>query len=170
MLQYELNLREEGSENRALQRPDQMEYRSHSGTPNTKPLSHGTRNAPAGDSDAFPRARFTKSPVCQSRDELLPLRSPGANAAPALSATCDHLNPSAHTPHSERHSMGSDADHHNDGALQRHVMALIVAHLRDHNFNQVRLRILTSISLFPASNPSTSTFIYLFIFIQFSYN
>lgn len=33
--------------------------------------------------------------------------------------------------------MGADAELQHEGALQRHVMALIVAHLRDHNLNQV---------------------------------
>lgn len=37
--------------------------------------------------------------------------------------------------------MGSDAEHQYDGALQRHVMALIVAHLRDHNLNQAALAV-----------------------------
>lgn len=34
-------------------------------------------------------------------------------------------------------AMGADAELQHEGALQRHVMALIVAHLRDHNLNQV---------------------------------
>ena len=43
------------------------------------------------DSGAFSGARITKSPVCQSCDKLLLLRSPCTNTSVALSTTCDHL-------------------------------------------------------------------------------
>jgi len=37
--------------------------------------------------------------------------------------------------------MGADAELQHEGALQRHVMALIVAHLRDHNLNQAAIAV-----------------------------